>query len=305
MNGTPDDLGTQVIVLASGEGFADALSVVERRPTGGARCCSREGVPPADDRDRAPDDQPPEGDHPRRHGVVSAAVESAVKAAVPASTVTRAGGPTASAPPSRCRSRPVTGAAPEVFLVNGFNFPDALASAPSAGFSGASTLLTKATSSPRVPAPRRADSIPRGPPLSVARRSSPTTPCTSAPPAATVPSRARRPSGRRARTTRHPLTSRDIMFTRPTLLTAAVAAALVACPAVAGSAAAASSPAPPSPVAPRWAGAAISGKALTDAVRGSAATTAAAAGDYQTFRVAGRTAMRPRSSRARPSTPTR
>ena len=33
----------------------------------------------------------------------------------------------------------------ELFLVNGLNFPDALASAPSAGFWGASTLLAKST----------------------------------------------------------------------------------------------------------------------------------------------------------------
>lgn len=77
------------------------------------------------------------------------------------------------------------------------------------------------------------------------------------------------------------------MSARSTLLTAAVVAALVGGPVAAGSAAAASSASTPSPVAPRWAGAARGGEALTDAVRDSAATTAAAAGEYSFFRLAG------------------
>lgn len=145
-DGVPDNLGTQVIVLASGQGFADALSGGGAAANSwGSLLLTAKAALPAETAAALQTINPPKVIILGGTGVVSTAVENAVKAAVPTSTVTRAAGSDRFGTAIALSQQTFTAGAPEVFLVNGFNFPDALASAPSAGFWGASTLLTRAT----------------------------------------------------------------------------------------------------------------------------------------------------------------
>jgi putative cell wall-binding protein len=149
----PDGHGLDTVVLASGLGFADALS------GGGAASNSRGSLMltaksslPAATKSALQDIAAmprPVGAAPMRviilggTGVITASVESAVKAAVPGATVTRAAGSDRFGTAIALSKKVFPTTASEVFVVNGFNFPDALASAPLAGLWGASTLLAK------------------------------------------------------------------------------------------------------------------------------------------------------------------
>ena len=150
-DGMPDLHGLDTVVIASGEGFADALA------GGGAAANSRGSLLltkrtslPAETRAALQEVNPPEVIILGGTGAVSAGVEASVRSAVPSATVTRVGGPnrfaTAIALSQKVFSGVAGGVFPgvanEVFLVNGFNFPDALASAPAAGYWHASTLPT-------------------------------------------------------------------------------------------------------------------------------------------------------------------
>ena len=145
-DGTPDDLGTQLIVLASGEGFADALSGGGAAANNwGSLLLTAKGSLPFATRNALQTIKPPKVIILGGTGVVSGAVESAVKTVVPASTVLRAAGADRFGTAIALSKMVFPSGANELFLVNGLNFPDALASAPSAGFWGASTLLAKST----------------------------------------------------------------------------------------------------------------------------------------------------------------
>ena len=147
-DGTPDDLGTQVIVLASGEGFADALSGGGAAANNwGSLLLTAKGSLPTATKNALQTIKPPKVIILGGTGVVSTTVENAVKAAVPASVVKRAAGADRFGTAIAVSKEVFTVSSPanELFLVNGYNFPDALASAPSAGFWGAATLLTKTT----------------------------------------------------------------------------------------------------------------------------------------------------------------
>ena len=147
----PDNIGIDTIVLASGAGFADALG------GGGAAANSRGSLMlTAKDSLPAPTKAALQQIKPKRvivlggTGVVSTAVENAVRAALPApaTTVVRAAGSNRFGTAIALSKVVFPTGAPEVFVVNGFNFPDALASAPAAGVWGASTLVSNATCVP-------------------------------------------------------------------------------------------------------------------------------------------------------------
>lgn len=151
----PDEHGLDTVVLASGAGFADALA------GGGAAANTRgslmlvaKAALPAVTKDALQEIAagPRDPALPKIRviilggtGVVSASVESAVNAAVPGATVERAAGSDRFGTAIAMSKKVFPAGAPEVFVVNGFNFPDALASAPLAGLWGASTLLGKTT----------------------------------------------------------------------------------------------------------------------------------------------------------------
>jgi putative cell wall-binding protein len=145
-DGTPDNHGLDVIVLASGETYADALggggAAANAR---GSLLLTQKSVLPKEAKAALQSIKPPKVIIAGGTGAVSSAVESAVKAAVPASTVVRAAGANRFDTAIRISKLVFPSGASEVFLVNGFNFPDALASAPLAGYWGASTLLAQQT----------------------------------------------------------------------------------------------------------------------------------------------------------------
>lgn len=145
-DGTPDNHGLDVIVLASGETFADALggggAAANAR---GSLLLTRRGALPDETKAALQAINPPKIVIAGGTGAVSDAVEAAVKAAVPASSVVRAAGTDRFDTAVKMSQEIFPKGAPEVFLVNGYNFPDALASAPLAGYWNATTLLSRAT----------------------------------------------------------------------------------------------------------------------------------------------------------------
>lgn len=137
--------GLSTVVLASGEGFADALAGGGAAAnTQGSLMLTRRSSLPAETLAALQTIQPPTVIVLGGTGVVSTGVENAVRAALPASTVVRASGSDRFGTAIALSKRVFPGVAGEVFVVNGFNFPDALASAPAAGLWGASTLLARA-----------------------------------------------------------------------------------------------------------------------------------------------------------------
>lgn len=152
-DGTKDDHGLDTVVLASGGGFADALSGggAAANSRGSLMLTARSFLPPETQSalqeivagTRAAGADPIRVIILGGTGVISSAVETAVKAAVPAATVERAYGSDRFGTAIALSKKVFPTTASEVFVVNGFNFPDALASAPLAGLWGASTLLAK------------------------------------------------------------------------------------------------------------------------------------------------------------------
>lgn len=151
----PDDHGLDTVVLASGEGFADALAGggAASNSRGALMLTAKSTLPTATrsalveiaSLPRAAELDPLKVIILGGTGVVSASVESAVKAAVPGAKVERAFGSDRFGTAIALSKKVFPTTTPEVFVVNGYNFPDALASAPLAGVWGASTLLAKAT----------------------------------------------------------------------------------------------------------------------------------------------------------------
>lgn len=154
-DGVADGVGLDTVVLASGETFADALA------GGGAAANSRgslmlvtKAALPATTKAAL------QAIAPRRvvilggTGVVSAGVESAVRAALPGRKVVRAAGAGRYDTAIALSKQVFPAGSQEAFVVNALNFPDALASAPLAGYWNASTLLT---AGPCVTAATRAE----------------------------------------------------------------------------------------------------------------------------------------------------
>jgi putative cell wall-binding protein len=150
-DGTPDNHGLDLVVLASGETYADALggggAAANAR---GALLLTAKASLPKEAKAALQSIKPPKVVIAGGTGAVSSAVESAVRAAIPGSTVVRAAGANRFDTAVKLSNQVFPGTAPEVFLVNGLNFPDALASAPLAGYWSASTLLAQATCVPSV-----------------------------------------------------------------------------------------------------------------------------------------------------------
>lgn len=143
-DGSPDNHGLDTIILASGEGFADALggggAAANSR---GALLLTKNGALPTETKDALVALAVPKVIIAGGTGVISTAVEAEVRAAVPATTVVRAAGTDRSDTAAKISAQVFPNGAPEVFVVNGYNFPDALGSAPLAGYWGATTLLAK------------------------------------------------------------------------------------------------------------------------------------------------------------------
>lgn len=145
----PDNVGIDTIVIASGAGFADALGGggAASNTRGSLMLTTKDSLP-------APTKSALQQIKPNRvivlggTGVVSTAVENAIKAALPGKQVVRAGGSNRFNTAIALSKTAFPTGAPEVFVVNGFNFPDALASAPAAGVWGASTLVAQTTCVP-------------------------------------------------------------------------------------------------------------------------------------------------------------
>lgn len=150
-DGNPDDVGLDTVVVASGAGFADALG-------GGGAAANSRGSLMLTTKDTLPTSTRAAlvQIKPKRvivlggTGVVSTAVENAIRTALPApdTTVVRAAGSNRFNTAIALSKAVFPTGAPEVFVVNGFNFPDALASAPAAGVWGASTLVAQPTCVP-------------------------------------------------------------------------------------------------------------------------------------------------------------
>ena len=122
-DGTPDDLGTQLIVLASGEGFADALSGGGAAANNwGSLLLTGERLPALCDQERPSDDQAPEGHHLGRRW-------SAGLSRVPSRRSSRRApccgppAPTGSGTAIALSKMVFPSGANELFLVNGLKFP--------------------------------------------------------------------------------------------------------------------------------------------------------------------------------------